>query len=48
MRELMENEDLEYSPVIGTSLAETAETPCKYFAREIVRSFTPPPWSSAC
>jgi hypothetical protein len=31
------NEILEGSPLIGKSLAETAETPCKYFARETVR-----------
>jgi hypothetical protein len=31
-----ENEVLEGSPLIGKSLAETAETPCKYFARETV------------
>jgi hypothetical protein len=30
------NEVLEGSPLIGKSLAETAETPCKYFARETV------------
>src|SRR5260370_41975426 len=35
-----ENEVLEASRVTGRSLAETAETPCKYFARETVRSFT--------
>src|SRR5216683_2879432 len=27
------NEGLECSPVTGKSLAETADTPCKYFAR---------------
>src|ERR1700694_2812938 len=34
------NEVLECSPVIGKSLAEIADIPCKYFARETVRSFT--------
>src|SRR5580704_14034330 len=40
------NEVLE-CPVIGKSLAETAETPCKCFAREAVRSFTVSPWGQS-
>src|SRR5216683_1884138 len=38
------NEVLEGSPLIGKSLAETAETPCKYFALETVRGFTVSLW----
>jgi len=34
------NEVLECSLVTGKSLAEIAETPGEYFARETVRSFT--------
>src|ERR1700730_18065276 len=34
-------------PVIGKSLAETADTPCKYFARETVRSFTVSLWAQS-
>src|SRR5229473_8640049 len=40
------NEVLKCSPVTGKSLAETAETPCKYFAREFVRSFTVSLWGA--
>ena len=40
------NEVLECSRVTGKSLAETAETPCKYFARETVRSFTVSLWGA--
>src|SRR6266702_7398772 len=32
------------SRVIGKSLAETAETPCKYLARETIRGFTVSLW----
>src|ERR1700736_2014893 len=38
------NEVLECSRVTGKSLAEIAEIPCKYFARETVRSFTVSLW----
>src|SRR5216684_6893392 len=41
------NEVLKCSPVTGKSLAETAETPCKYFAREFVRSFTVSLWGQS-
>jgi hypothetical protein len=37
MRELMKR-GFEVQPVIGKSLAETAETPGKYLARQTVRS----------
>src|SRR3977135_1693065 len=37
MRELMETRFWSASRVTGKSLAETAETPCEYFARETVR-----------
>src|SRR5216683_5747795 len=40
------NEVLECSPVTGKSLAETADIPCKYFARETVRSFTVSLWGA--
>jgi hypothetical protein len=39
------NEVLE-CPLIGKSLAETAETPCKYFARETVRRSTVSLWGA--
>src|SRR5258708_14171048 len=38
MRELMETRFWRCSPVTGKSLAETAETPCKYFARGTLRA----------
>src|SRR6266581_4160754 len=44
MRELMETRFWSASRVIGKSLAETAETPCKYFARETIRGFTVSLW----
>src|SRR6202163_748926 len=37
------NEVLECSRVTGKTLAEIADIPCKYFARETVRSFTVSP-----
>src|SRR5258708_12120098 len=40
------NEVLECRPVTGKSLAETADIPCKYFARETVRSFTVSLWGA--
>src|SRR5882724_3730486 len=46
MRELMETRFWRASRVTGKSLAETAETPCKYFARETVRSFTVSLWGA--
>src|SRR5580704_10236620 len=41
------NEVWECSPVIGKSLAEIADIPCKYFARETVRSFTVSHWGQS-
>src|SRR5713101_3388550 len=41
------NEVLECSPVTGKSLAETADTPCKYFARETIRGFTVSLWGQS-
>src|SRR5258708_1224838 len=40
------NEVLACSPVTGKSLAEIANIPCKYFARETVRSFTVSLWGA--
>src|SRR5260370_4189917 len=42
------NEVLKCTPMaeIGKSLAEIAEIPCKYFARETVRSFTVSLWGA--
>src|SRR6266852_1188112 len=41
------NEVLERSPVTGKSLAQTADTPCKYFARETIRGFTVSLWGQS-
>ena len=41
------NEVLEGSRVTGKTLAEIADIPCKYFARETVRSFTVSLWGQS-